>query len=1108
MSVDIRKVRDMNGLIAYFAETLNWRIDLDDFDDIEDIAYDFEAEDIGLKEEAFAKIKSLRQLPPLVDGQKWGIFCVEFDSRKFEVTALRKILSGLIPKRRNSADHAVWSQQDLLFICFWGEDNDRTIGIAHFEDMESGLPQIKMISCAPALEDFTQIKTFEDRLKSLKWPMNYVDHEKWQADWASAFTTGYKQTIRDASTLTIQLAIEAQGIRNRILDILEVESPNGYVHLLFEKFRNTLIHDMTETQFADMYAQTVVYGLFSARCMDETQDDFSAAEAVDCIPNTNPFLKHLMKECLGAENTGKLSFDELEIGNVVDLLMHTKTDAIIADFNRQTGGGREDPVIHFYEEFLTAYDKMQKVQRGVYYTPQPVVNFIVRAVDTIIKQDFGLEDGLASTETKTIKIMRQSKRRVGYYYTQVEDTEEVPAIQVLDPATGTGTFIRQTILQIYENFKEKNKGLSTDDLKKAWNAYVPEHLLPRINAFELMMAPYAVAHMKLAMVLRDTGYEFESDNRLNVYLTNSLEEPGNSDGQLTLWADPLATESISANAVKKNKGINIIIGNPPYSGESANKNEWIMALMEDYKKEPGKTIRLQEQNSKWINDDYVKFIRYAQSIIETSNQGILAFINPHGFIDNPTFRGMRWALLEAFSEIYILDLHGNAKKREVSPDGTKDENVFDIQQGVCIFIGIRGTGKKCRVFHADLYGVRESKYNALNDMLFGDVEWTEISPMADNYLFIEQNTGLTKKWDTFFKLEEAFPVNGVGICSKRDPIAFHDNQEELIAVLTDFASMPEDELKKKYNVTSESRDQKVVYAKENIINYGIKPEFIKQCLYRPFDLKWTYYTDKVRGFLAYPVFKVLSNMLYENVGLIVSRQGQASDLASWNVVFSTDRIVDLNVFRRGGGCLFPLYIYTNEFGQPVRKPNLNTTIIREFSERVGLDCSNGSISDRRLYFTPEDFWNYIYAVLHSNVYRTTFKEFLNLDFPRIPFIEDAEKFWELVDLGNALKNVHLMKDTSVYTLFEAKLSEGSNLIEKLTYKDNAVYINKHQRFSNIPQSIWDFQIGGYQPLEKWLKDRKGTVLSDSDVCHYGLIVGSIIKTQSLMSDIDSAIGQF
>ena len=329
MSSDIRNIGTMNRLITYFVKVLSWDIDEDEFEDIEDISYDFEAEDLGLKEEAFAKIKSLRQLQPLVEGQKWGIFSVEFDSKKFEVTALRKVLSGLIPKKRNSADHAVWDQKDLLFICFWGEDNNRTIGIAHFEDKEVGLPQIKMIYCAPAIEDPMQIQTFELRLKNLTWPVDVYDTQKWHDDWSKAFTTGYRQTIHDASTLTIQLAVEARGIRDRILETLEVETENGYVHQLYQKFKDTLIHDMTETQFADMYAQTVVYGLFSARCMDETQDDFSAAEAVECIPNTNPFLKSLMKECLGAQNNSKLSYDELEIGNVVDLLLHTKTDAKI-----------------------------------------------------------------------------------------------------------------------------------------------------------------------------------------------------------------------------------------------------------------------------------------------------------------------------------------------------------------------------------------------------------------------------------------------------------------------------------------------------------------------------------------------------------------------------------------------------------------------------------------------------------------------------------------------------------------------------------------------------------------------------------------------------------
>lgn len=551
MAQDLRKVNDIESLMIYFSEKLGWAIAPDDYYDIDDITYDFDAADLGLKEEVFAKITSLKQLRPLVDDQRWGIFFVNFESNRFEVSALRKILSGLIPARRN-ADHVVWDKKDLLFLCIWGERNKVTIGAAHFEDSEKGLPQIKMISCAPAVEDFTQIKVFEQRLAKLAWPKDPTDDEAWHDAWASAFTTRYRQTIQDAHTLTIRLAEEAQNIRNRILSTLGIETENGYVHLLYNKFKETLVHDMTEKQFADMYAQTVVYGLFSARCMDKTQDDFNATEAVECIPNTNPFLKSLLQECLGSSNSkSKLSFDELEVGNIIDLLLHTKTDSIIADFNRQTGGGREDPVIHFYEEFLSEYDKTQKVQRGVYYTPQPVVNFIVRAVDDILKNKFNVLDGLASTGTKTIKVYRDSKRRIDGFIRTVEDQEIVPAIQILDPATGTGTFLRQTILQIYQNFCDVRKGQSKDSILAEWNAYVPEHLLPRLNGFELMMAPYAVAHMKLAMVLKDTGYRFDSDERLRVFLTNTLEKPGNSEAQLSLWEDPLAFESVSANAAKK-----------------------------------------------------------------------------------------------------------------------------------------------------------------------------------------------------------------------------------------------------------------------------------------------------------------------------------------------------------------------------------------------------------------------------------------------------------------------------------------------------------------------------------------------------------------------------
>lgn len=1067
MSVDVRTIRDMNGLIAYFAQTLSWRIDLDDFEDIEDIAYDFEAEDIGLKEEAFAKIKSLRQLPPLVDGQKWGIFCVEFDSRKFEVTALRKILSGLIPKRRRSPDHAVWDQKDLLFLCFWGSDNDRTIGIAHFEETGSGLPQIKMISCAPAMEDFTQIRNFEDKLKSLKWPMNYVDHDKWREDWSSAFVTGYRQTIRDAATLTAQLAAEAQGIQKRILAILEVESANGYVHLLYDKFKNTLIHDMTETQFADMYAQTVVYGLFSARCMDDTQEDFSAAEAVDCIPNTNPFLKSLMRECLGSQSRSVLSFDELEIGNVVDLLKHTKTDAIIADFNRQTGGGKEDPVIHFYEEFLTAYDKAQKVQRGVYYTPQPVVNFIVRAVDTIIKKDFGLEDGLASTATKTIKVMRQSKRKVGDFYKQVEDTEEVPAIQVLDPATGTGTFIRQAILQIYENFKDKNKSLSPDALKKAWNEYVPVHLLPRINAFELMMAPYAVAHMKLAMVLKDTGYEFESDKRLNVYLTNSLEEPGDSSDQFSLWSDPLAVESIEANKVKKNSGICITIGNPPYAAASTNKGQWILGLMEDYKKEPGGKEKLKEKNPKWLNDDYVKFLRLCERYSSYNNQSIIGLICPHGFIDNPTFRGMRWHLLNTFNKIYILNLHGNSNRKEKCPDGSKDDNVFDIQQGTCIALFIKTTsslGSLADVYYADLWGSREHKYNYLTNTRFAKEDFSKVCLVAPEYNYTPTNAGLRDEYNRGFAVDELFSAYSVGVVTAKDKILIAPTEQKLISQVESF--------------------------------YGIKADYskVKPIYYRPLDKQYIYYDPAL---LERSRESIMRSFFYDNIGLITARSNKGDDCTQFLV---TDVMSEAKCGERTTqSAVFPLYTYTSTFNTIEKRPNLNDELVRKIEASLKCEFSINPRSENQ--YSYEDLLAYVYGVLSIHAYRVKYKQFINSAFPKVPYPESRIFFERLSTYGHELINLHLMN--SAFSESEANDPLIGKSIEKVSYKEGKVYIDDNTVLASVDEGVWNFTMCGYQPLQKWLKDRRGLRIEKHDIDRFRNMQICIEKTLQIYIDLNT-----
>lgn len=1091
----------MNGLIAYFSDKLKWRIDIDDFDDIEDLSYEFSAEDIGLKEESFARIKSLRQLPPLVDGQRWGIFCVEFDSKRFEVTALRKILSGLIPTRRNSAEHAVWDKKDLLFLCFWGLENERTIGIAHFQDKDNGLPQIKMISCAPSVEDFTQIQVFEKRLAQLKWPNDYLDHEKWASDWSEAFVTGYRQTIRDAATLTSQLAKEAQNIRNRILDTLAVESSNGYVHLLFEKFKNTLIHDMKETEFADMYAQTVVYGLFSARCMDDTQEDFSAGEAIDCIPLTNPFLKSLMKDCLESRDDSKLFFDELEIDNVVELLKHATTALIIQDFNRQTGGGKEDPVIHFYEDFLNEYDKKQKVQRGVYYTPQPVVDFIIRAVDYIIKEDFGYEDGLASTETKKVEALveKQNQHRGSGAIKLESVTYNAPAIQILDPATGTGTFIRQCILQIFETFRNNNMHLNEEDFHTAWNEYVPKHLLPRLNAYELMMAPYAVAHMKLAMVLKDTGYDFKNDSRLNVFLTNTLEEAGDSRDQLSFWNDPLALESISANRVKKNKGINIVIGNPPYSAESANKGVWIDSLMETYKKEADGKTKLREKNSKPLNDDYIKFIRYAQFLIEKQEQGLLAFINPHGFMDGPIFRGMRSSLMRTFDKLYILDLHGNTNRHEVSPDGSKDENVFDIKQGVCILIAVKNqkpNNQKATVYKADLWGLREDKNVALSNISFEDIQWQELFPEMPMHLFVKENINAKRKYEEGFSVKELFLVNGTGVLTKRDALCIHFTPDKAFEAAEDLLTKPSHEVIEKYRIPNDVRDWKYDWAKTDVASHGLKSSSVRPITYRPFDVRYTYYTGQTRGFMGWPVYAVMQHIINtDNLALVTARSNKTGDSTHF---FVSSNIVEYKCGERTtNSSVFPLYLMGE--GDISKSPNMNESVINAIENKLGLTFCCEKQSESENEFDAYDLFAFIYAILYSNRYRKIFKAYLNRDFPRIPYA-DKKTFISLNELGKQLIRNHLLRveENNDYIAFF-----GDNYcVEKVSFDKGKVYINKTSYFSFVSQITWEQIIGGYQPCQRWLKERKGRVLSQDDIHYYASIINSLNNTQKIMVSID------
>ena len=673
---------------------------------------------------------------------------------------------------------------------------------------------------------------------------------------------------------------------------------------------------------------------------------------------------------------------------------------------------------------------------------------------------------------------------------------EKPIVQILDPATGTGTFLRQVILQIYHVFRTERKFTSQDDFINKWNEYVDENLLPRINGYEIMMAPYAVAHMKLAMLLQKTGYRFHGKNRLNVFLTNSLEKAGHDEHQMSLFYDALADESIAANKVKKNEHINVCIGNPPYNAASQNSGEWIMDMIKEYKMEPGGMEKLNERNPKWINDDYVKFIRLCEEYISTCGDGILAFINPHGFIDNPTFRGMRWNLLRKFDEIYILDLHGNSNRKEKCPNGSKDENVFDIQQGVSInfFIKSKKNHKMMAdVFHADLWGTREYKYQFLLSHALKSIEFEKVNYQEPLYLFRQQDGEKREIYDEGFSVTELFDINGVGITTAHDDFVISENKDELLHKFNRFKKTDIDtvDLYQEFNVNRKA-GWDISEGWRNLQEVSDLSSYIKPISYRPFDIKFIFYEDKL---VWRTVRKIMEHfILGENVGLVTARSNKSDECTHFYV--SKYMMETKCGERTTQSAIFPLYRYQEYYGKVKRIPNFKKEVVNKIEESIGM-----KMSDEDTKFTPVMLLDYIYSVLYSRKYREKYNDFLKIDFPKIPYPRDYEEMQTMAEYGKELRSIHLM-EAAISTdeiYFEG---DGTNIIEAVKYQDSRIYINKTQYFTGLNDSIWNVGIGGYYPLQKWLKDRKGTVMTQKRIDHYRYIIAAQRETCRLMDMID------
>lgn len=904
------------------------------------------------------------------------------------------------------------------------------------------------------------------------------------------FCTYQGQTIRSGSKLAEIMAGKARLLADIIRNALKSQ-PNDYDNKTLQNqknaFEKVLINDITDEEFADVYAQTIAYGMFAGRLNNIETSCFSRQNACESIPKSNPFLRNLFSYIAGPALDDRIKWI---VDDLAEVFVYADLHNILKNFGKATG--TRDPVIHFYETFLSAYNPQQRKARGVWYTPQPVVNFIVRAVDDLLKSEFDLPEGLADTSKIKIKIKdsKYGDKKSGKRSSEIE--KEVHRIQILDPAAGTGTFLAEVIRQTHEKFLF---------MQGAWSSYVEQHLLPRIHGFEILMASYAMAHLKLDLLLKETGFVPAKNDRLKIYLTNSLEEPHPDTG--TLFAGWLSQEAEEANQIKRDVPVMVVLGNPPYSGESSNKGAWINNLISCYKKEPDGN-GLKEKNFKWLNDDYVKFIRYAEHFIEKNNYGIIAYINSHGFLDNPTFRGMRWHLLNTFDKIYIIDLHGNTKKKELSPDSSKDENVFDIQQGVSINLFIK-TGKKekdklAETYHYDLFGNRRAKYDFLSQNGLSGISFSKILTKPPFYFFVPKDFQLSTEYDQGFSLQDLFPAKNVGIVTARDKLTIHQKEEDILETIVHFSALDVEEARNQYKLGKDVRDWSVQTAQQDLKRSCISKDLIVPINYRPFDIKYTYYTGRSKGFHCYPRQEIMKHFINrKNIGLAIGRQGQVVGNAIWNLCFITKNIIDLNLFYRGGELLFPLYLY--EETDNIRRPNFDKKIIQKITDNIHSTFTPEK-TDEKDTFAPIDVLDYIYAVLHSLKYRETYKEFLKIDFPRVPYPTDQEKFWKLVKLGARIRKIHLLESDELNTLSVGYPVDGENIINKQTFEKNKIYINKTQYFDNVPETAWNFFIGGYQPAQKWLKDRKGQKLSFDDIRHYQKIINALFLTDRIMYEID------
>jgi predicted helicase len=918
--------------------------------------------------------------------------------------------------------------------------------------------------------------------------------------------------VSTAEQLAKELAVRTRFLRDEVisLEMEQQQKGKGELFGFYESFKKYLIANITEKDFADLFSQTITYGLFAART--RSANGFNRKLAYDLIPKTIGILRNVFKFI----SQGDLSRPmEVMVDDIADVLNAADAKNILRQYYK--AGKGEDPIVHFYETFLTEYDPATREKRGVYYTPEPVVRYIVRSVHSLLKTHFDLADGLASKE-----------------------------VTLLDPAGGTLTFPAEAIKLAVAEYKEKYGDGGVQKL-------ISGQILKNFYAFELMMAPYAIGHIKISFLLEELGYIMKDDERFKLYLTNTLDMEDLAQTQIP-GLESLSEESHEAGKIKQQEPILVILGNPPYSANSSNKSEEIKFLkkddkyIKDYKwddtkktaipvfanvkrvnEETGVTAisqknfigdilqeyyfvdgkPLNEDNPKLLQDDYVKFLRFAQWKINNAGKGIVGMITNHGYLNNITFPGMRESLMRTFNEIYIINLHGDSQKKEKAPDGSKDENVFDITKGTAIAIFVKKPkAKGCKIFYRDIFGLCEIKYDWLNKNHFRIKDYEKLHPETPWYFFIKRDTKEIEHFTKWPSVLEIFPTNSTGIKTHRDDFVIAFKASELENRIRQFVNLqfPDEFVKDAYKI-KETSTFKISNVRK-IMNGDIElHEKILPISYRPFDSRFIVYSDDI---IDRPRKEIMQHLLKNNIALNIVRQVKASK--NWIHALVSEEITECCYISNNTSevCYtFPLYLYKPE--EKKKKSGFQTMLLFEPEAEYGKGGKKPNIAPgvfemlQKAYKkkpTPEQILYYCYAVLYSNVYREKYAEFLKIDFPRIPFTSDYNLFLQLAEQGEELAQLHLLKSKILNRPGARYLGTGADTIEKPVYDEQwkCVRINETKYFEGISKEVWEYHIGGYQVMEKYLKDRKGRQMEDPAV--YCKIATAIYHTITIQKQID------